>query len=91
VREIGRVAGWNGKIVLVPDDQLPEHLKANYDWSSDLVTNTGRIRRELGYDEIISRDEALIKTVAWERDNSPPEIDTSKFDYEAEDRALEED
>jgi hypothetical protein len=33
--------------------------------------STARIRRELGFVEPVGLDEALRRTVAWERDNPP--------------------
>lgn len=88
VRSIGRVAGWDGKVVAAPRDILPKHLAEDYDYRHNLAANTSRIREELGYAEPTSREEALKQTVAWERDNPPKNIDAEKFDYAAEDAAL---
>ena len=85
VRSIGRAAGWNGEVVSLPRDILPKHLAEDYDYRHDLAANTNRIREELGYAEPISREEALRQTIAWERNNSPRNIDPEKFDYAAED------
>jgi nucleoside-diphosphate-sugar epimerase len=68
---------------------LPEHLKSPTGYEHDLAVDTRRIRTELGYEEKVSRDEALLKTVAWERENPPPEVDPKQFDYAAEDAAVE--
>jgi hypothetical protein len=46
------------------------------------------IREELGYEEPIQFEEALIRTVAWERSHPPDDIDPADFDYAAEDEAL---
>ncbi|MBV9928898.1 MAG: NAD-dependent epimerase/dehydratase family protein [Acidobacteria bacterium] len=89
VRGIGRAAGWEGEVVAVPEDLLPEHLKSPTGYGHDLVVDTGRIRRELGYEERVSREEALLRTVRWERENPPAEVDPKQFDYAAEDAALE--
>jgi nucleoside-diphosphate-sugar epimerase len=88
VRAIGRVAGWKGEVVVVPDDRLPAHLRSSIDTSQDVVADTTRIRRELGFVEVIPRDEALRRTIAWERATPPAEIDPAKFDYTTEDTAL---
>ena len=61
--------------------------KANYD--QHLVVDTSRIRQELGYQEPVPRDEALRRTIAWERETRPNDID-KLLDYEAEDAALAE-
>jgi hypothetical protein len=50
------------------------------------VASTDRIRNELGYREVIPLEEALRRTIAWERAH-PPEHPFAKFDYPAEDAA----
>jgi nucleoside-diphosphate-sugar epimerase len=69
IRQIGREAAWSGQVTVVPDAALPEDKKEPYDWSCDLVADTQRIRQELGYQEVVSSDAALRRTIAWERDN----------------------
>jgi len=88
VREIGRAAGWDGEVVAVPGDRLPEHLDWGLDTEQHWVANTTRIRQELGYREEISRQEALRRTVEWERAHPPRNADPASFDYAAEDVAL---
>lgn len=89
IKLIGQIAGWNGEVIALPKDQLPEHLKSPTGFEYDLYVDTTRIRKELGYKERISREEALAKTIAWERANPPAEIDLSRFDYKSEDAAIE--
>jgi len=79
VRAIAQAAGWEGEVVVMPDETLPEHLRAGMDTSQHLVTDSTRIRNELGYAELISRDEALWRTIAWERANKAKMIDASGF------------
>lgn len=86
---IGRAAAWDGRVVTAPDASLPEHLAANVNYEHDLATDTRRIRAELGYDERVPRDEALRRTVAWERANPPAETGSLEAEYAAEDAALE--
>jgi nucleoside-diphosphate-sugar epimerase len=88
VREIGRAAGWKGKIVTVSKDRLPDHLAVDINVDQHLVVDTTRIREELGYDGRVPRDEALRRTVAWERAHPPHEIDPKQFDYATEDAVL---
>lgn len=88
VSSIGRAAGWEGEVIAVPEDLLPEHLKSPTGYEHDLAVDTRRIRKELGYEERVPRDEALLKAVGWERENPPAEIDPKQFDYAAEDAAL---
>jgi nucleoside-diphosphate-sugar epimerase len=89
VKRIGEAAGWHGEVRAVPKDELPGHLKSPTGYEYDLVVDTRRIRAELGYEERLSREEALRRTVAWERANPPAEIDPRQFDYAAEDRVIE--
>jgi nucleoside-diphosphate-sugar epimerase len=88
VRAVGRAAGWTGEVAILPPDRLPAHLQAKGDPAQSLVADTARIRRELGYAEAVSRDEALRRTIAWERAHPPEAVDPSRFDYAAEDAAL---
>ena len=89
VHEIGRAVGWKGEIVTLPAAQLPESLRQDkVDLRQDYVVDSARIRKELGYDEQVPFDEALRRTIAWERANPPTELDPSAYDYAAEDAAL---
>jgi nucleoside-diphosphate-sugar epimerase len=88
VREIGLAAGWDGEVVAVPGDRLPEHLDWGLDTEQHWVADTTRIRQELGYREEIPREEALRRTVEWERAHPPRNADPASFDYAAEDAAF---
>jgi nucleoside-diphosphate-sugar epimerase len=85
VRAIARVHGWSGEIVYRPADELPEPLRAGFDTSQDYTVDSGRIRRELGYAETVDFDEALGRTIEWERANPPESFDA---DYTHEDEVL---
>ncbi len=86
-RLIGESVGWDGEIVEVPSEQLPAHLHTGLCTDQDLVADTGRIRRELGYEESVSRQQRVRQSVAWEQAN-PPEVDPERFDYAKEDEVL---
>jgi nucleoside-diphosphate-sugar epimerase len=88
VSKIGQLAGWYGKIIAVPGTYLPTHLAVDIDTEQHLVADTSRIRQELHYAEPVPLDEALARTITWERMHPPKEIDPNLFDYAAEDRAL---
>jgi nucleoside-diphosphate-sugar epimerase len=60
VRRIATVHGWSGEISLVEDEQP-------WDLRQDYVVDSTRIRAELGYAERIDPDEALRRTIEWER------------------------
>jgi len=88
VRAIGRAAGWDGEVVTVPPERLRGVSTIPGDLTHDLAMDTTRIRQELGYVEPVPQEEALRRTVAWERANPPAEYDPARFDYDAEDAAL---
>jgi nucleoside-diphosphate-sugar epimerase len=87
-RSIGDAAGWGGEVVAAPKELIPGHLLAPYDWQHHIVGDTTRMREELGYAESVSRQDALKKTVEWERAHPPERVDPARFDYAAEDAAL---
>ena len=88
VRAIGHAAGWNGEIVTAPLSKLPRHLQPEHRTDQHLIADTTRIREELGYQELVSREEALNRAVAWERSHPPEHIDLERFDYALEDELL---
>lgn len=90
VRSIARITGWKGEILVLENSRMPEHLADDAPYDNHLVTDSSRIRRELGYQERINRDDALRQTIEWERENPPAEINEAQFDYAAEDAAVEE-
>lgn len=89
VREIGRAAGWEGEVLAVSEDLLPGGMRPGLNTDQHLTYDTSRVRGELGYVEPVTREEALRRTVAWERANPPEGLDRERFDYAAEDAALE--
>jgi len=88
VRSIGQAAGWQGEVVVLPKERIPQHLSVPYDLSHHLYGNTRRLRDELGYQEHVSFDDGMKRTVEWEREHPPERVDPSRFDYAAEDAAL---
>ena len=89
VKAIARVSGWEGQVVALPSDQLPQSLcREMFDFTQQYEVDSSRIRLELGYSEIVPFDEALRRTIAWERSNPPAKISPEDFDYAAEDVAL---
>jgi nucleoside-diphosphate-sugar epimerase len=86
-RHLATAAAWTGELVTLPADRMPAHLRAPGNLDQHWTTDTTRIRHELGYTEPIARDEAIRRTIEWERAHAPP-IDPGAFDYAAEDAAL---
>jgi nucleoside-diphosphate-sugar epimerase len=89
-QHIGRSAGWSGSVYSVPLDITPAHLKLPYNSAQHWTMSSAKIRAELGYDEAVSPDAAMARTIAWERANPPAEVDPAQFDYAAEDAALDQ-
>jgi nucleoside-diphosphate-sugar epimerase len=88
VREIAEIVGWGGAVVPLNADRLPAHLRAPYQTQQDLVVDSSRIRKELGFTESRSREESLRRTIDWERANPAPAGDPGATEYAAEDAAL---
>jgi nucleoside-diphosphate-sugar epimerase len=86
--KIGAILGWRGRLILVPKQHAPKHLVQPYNFEQHLFMDSTRFRVELGYSEPVTVDEALRRTIHWERANSPQRIDPALFDYDAEDEAI---
>jgi nucleoside-diphosphate-sugar epimerase len=88
VAAIGTAAGWTGRIIVLPVDDIPAHLAPQVDTRQALIADAGRIHRELGFRETVDRETALRRTVAWERAHPTPGAKIEKVDYAAEDAAI---
>lgn len=86
--KIGRAAGWPGQVIAIAKDCTPPHLRVSYRNEQDWIVSTQRIRDELGFAEPISEDLALARTIDWEREHPPAQIDPGQFNYAAEDAAI---
>lgn len=92
IKNIGRIAGWHGEVVIVPRYQMPATWNLVFNTEQHWVTDSTCIRQELGYSELIPPEEAIKQTINWQR-NHPPQ-DTSKWvapellDYASEDTIL---
>ena len=88
-QQIAQAAGWKGRFVVLPEQRMPAHLKPRGDVRQHWSVDSSRIRSELGYRERVSREDALARTIAWERANPPARINPAEYDYAGEDAALE--
>jgi nucleoside-diphosphate-sugar epimerase len=70
-QQVARAFNWEGEFKLVPDDRLPAHLRAPGNTAQHWIGDTTPIREELGFRETLTREEAIRRTVEWERDNPP--------------------
>jgi nucleoside-diphosphate-sugar epimerase len=87
VRRIGEVVGWRGEVVTLGAGRISVPVCTE----QGLGTDSTRIRRELGFAEVVTPREGLERTIAWERTDpagSPPGI--GLLDYEAENAILAE-
>jgi nucleoside-diphosphate-sugar epimerase len=85
-RRIASAAGWTGRFVTLPADRTPPHLLMPGNLDQHWATDTTRIRDELGWREPVMQDEAIRRTIEWER--RTPASNVAGFDYVAEDAAL---
>lgn len=88
VQAIGKAVGWEGEVKIVPYSEMPAHLKSPYNFQQHILVSTRRIRRDLGYKELIDLDTGIERTVEWQIANPPTEVDPGQFNYEAEDAVL---
>ena len=92
VKAIAHVMGWQGKVIIIPKSQMPNTWELKENLSQHWVTDSTRIRTELGYTEIIDRYEALKRTIAWEKEHSPNMVSieghAKLLDYKDEDITL---
>lgn len=87
VIRIAQAVDWNGEIVTIPARELPESMRIQIDSRQHIHLDTSRIRSELGYRELCSTDEAMRRTIEWERAH-PPEKVPGQAEYELEDECL---
>ena len=94
LKAIAKVIGWQGKVVIVTKSQMPDTWEFKENLTQHWVTDSTRIRTELGYTEIIDRYEALKRTIAWEQEHPPQTVSVEGhaklLDYKDEDVVLAE-
>ena len=87
-RAVATITGWRGNLVTLPMENMPAHLQTPANFQQHWVADTTRIREETGFSERVDRDEALRRTIEWERANPPADINLNQFDYAAEDAVI---
>ncbi len=88
IRELAAVVGWTGRVVVVDEPCPPPNIPRQLNLDQHLDMDTTKIRHDLAYRETTSRREALEKTVVWDREHPPKDVDPAQFDYVAEDAIL---
>jgi nucleoside-diphosphate-sugar epimerase len=87
-RQVTAHMQWTGELAVLPDERTPAHLRQPGNLAQHWIADSARIRDELGYAEIVDRDTALERTIAWERDHPAAPGPSQAADYAAEDAAL---
>ena len=87
-KEVAAQTEWAGRFVVLPRQKTPKHLLMPGNAAQHVVANSERIRRELGFEEPVTTDQAIRRTIAWEQANPPTGATLHRFDYDAEDAAL---
>lgn len=87
-RKIAAATGWSGEFIMLAKNRMPAHLAPPGNSAQHWEADSTRIRNELGYEELVGLEEALQRTIAWERANPPGEFSPHPFDYPAEDAAI---
>jgi nucleoside-diphosphate-sugar epimerase len=87
-RKIAAAMRWDGDFVVLPTEQTPQHLLKPGNAAQHWTASSARIRQELGYQEPVAIEEAIRRTIRWERENPPDVAFLAQFDYAAEDAAV---
>jgi nucleoside-diphosphate-sugar epimerase len=87
-RKIAGAAGWHGEFVALPKDRMPKHLVMPGNTAQHWEIDSTRIRREIGYCEGVSIEEAIGRTVESELASLPEAFPLHPVDYAAEDTAF---
>jgi nucleoside-diphosphate-sugar epimerase len=87
-RKIAAEMRWDGNFVALPPERTPRHLLQPGNAAQHWTASSARIRKELEYQEPVPIEEAIRRTISWERENPPAGALMAQFDYAAEDAAL---
>jgi nucleoside-diphosphate-sugar epimerase len=87
-RKIAAAMPWDGDFVVLPTESTPRHLLQPGNAAQHWTASSARIRQELGYQEPVAIEEAIRRTIRWERENPPAGVLLAQFDYAAEDAAV---
>ncbi len=87
-RRIAAAAEWRGDFVILSKAGMPAHLTQPGNMAQHWDADSTRIRQELGYREVVELDQAIRRTIEWQRAHPPKEPTPYRFDYAAEDVAI---
>jgi len=86
-RKIANEANWDGEFLVLPRDRMPKSLRLSGNTAQHWEADSSRIRKELGWKEIVPIEEAIRRTIAWDRANPPTIPLPYPFAYDQEDAA----
>jgi nucleoside-diphosphate-sugar epimerase len=87
IERIAEAADWDGKIVILPDDQLAPPLRLPYNFTQDWSIDASHIRKATGFSDPFTLKESLRRTVEWHRANPPQLSAAEREQYRQEDDA----
>jgi nucleoside-diphosphate-sugar epimerase len=87
-RKIATAMRWEGDFALLPTERTPRHLLKPGNFGQHWTAKSTRIREELGYEEAVTIEESIRRTIRWEREHPPIAALPEQFDYAAEDAAV---
>lgn len=87
-RKIASEMKWDGEFVVLPLERTPRHLLKPGNAAQHWTASSARIRKELGHKEPVAIEDAIRRTIGWQRENSPAFEFLAQFDYPAEDAAM---
>jgi len=74
-------------LATLPKERMPPGLLQPGNSAQHWEADSSRIRRELGWSEVVPLEEAIRRAIEWDRANPPGELSVYPFDYAAEDAA----
>jgi nucleoside-diphosphate-sugar epimerase len=87
-RKIASAMHWDGEFVMLPVESTPSHLLRPGNTAQHWTASSARIRQELEYQEPVAIEDAIQRTISWEKENPPADAPPAQFDYAAEDAAV---
>lgn len=88
IQAFAKELNWSGEILILPKQKLRKLAENDINYKQDFVADTNKIRKELNFKEIVSRLNAIKRTIDWETNYPPVTIDPNQFNYEVEDKIL---
>lgn len=87
-KKIAATAGWDGEFHVLPTERMPEALRFPGNTGQHWEADSTRIRKELGWQEIVPVEEAIRRTIEWDRANPSAIPLPYPFAYDEEDAAI---